>query len=424
MTAGERPDAGMPAMGVQLACRVLVPFAFGYFLSYLFRTVNAVIAPQLIADVGLDASQLGLMTAAYFITFAAIQLPLGMVLDSYGPRRVEVVLLLIAASGAFLFSIGHSPWALIVARGLIGIGVAACLMAALKALSEWYAAEKLPLMNGLLVASGGFGAVMATSPTKALVAAIGWRDGFILLAAVTVGAALLLWLVAPDKPRREPVGSMRTMLSGVGQVFVSRNFWIVAPVAATSQGAFLAIQTLWAGPWLRDVAGHDPDAVARVLLIAAIGFIVGNVASGSFTFWIARRGVAPSIVLALSMGLFMLLQLVIIAGWTAHTGLLWFTFGFFGTTGILSFSVLTPTFPLALTGRTATAMNLLIFVAAFALQWGIGIVIDQWPVSATGGYHPQGYQAAFGLALAIQAITFVLLLRGRRLLQPATSELR
>ena len=422
MSSEPTSAAGALPTGARLFARVFLPFAFGYFLSYLFRTVNAVIAPQLVADVGLDASLLGLLTAVYFFTFAAVQVPLGVVLDSLGPRRVEVALLLVAAAGAALFGIGESPWALIVARGLIGVGVAACLMAALKAMAEWYEAEKLPLMNGLLVAAGGLGAVMATAPTKALVAALGWRNGFEILAVVTVVAALLLWFIAPDRPRREPAGDMRSLLDGVRHVFVSRNFWIVAPVAAASQGAFLAIQTLWSGPWLRDVAGHDPDAVARVLLIAAVGFIVGNIASGSFAVWVARRGVPTPVVLLFGMGLFMLLQLLIIAGWTAHTGILWFAFGFFGTTGILSFAVLTRTFPLALAGRASTAMNLLVFVAAFALQWGIGIVIDQWPTTAAGGYHPQGYQVAFGVIVVIQALAFVLLLYGHRRLLPHESE--
>ncbi len=424
MSQGGAPESGVLPTGARLFARVFLPFALGYFLSYLFRTVNAVIAPDLVASVGLDAAQLGLLTAVYFITFAAVQIPLGIVLDSQGPRRVEFVLLLVAAAGAFLFSIGESPWALIVARGLIGVGVAACLMAALKAMSEWYAAEQLPLMNGLIVAAGGFGAVVATAPTKALVAELGWRSGFELLAAVTLAAAVFLWFVAPDRPRSRPADDHHELLAGVAHVFTSRKFWIIAPIASVSQGAFLAIQTLWAGPWLRDVAGHDADVAARVLLIAAIGFITGNIFSGSFAVWIGRRGVPTPVVLVVGMGMFMLVQIAVISGWTAHTGILWFAFGFLGTTGILSFSVLTRAFPMHLSGRAATAMNLMVFVAAFALQWGIGIVIDQWPTSETGGYNPEGYQVAFGLTLALQALAFIGFLFGHRKLVPYGSEVR
>lgn len=418
MLQEEESEAGVLPTGARLFARVFLPFAFGYFLSYLFRTVNAVIAPELISDVGLDAAQLGLLTSAYFITFAAVQIPLGILLDSHGPRRVEVTLLIFAAAGALLFSVGESPWALIVARGLIGLGVAACLMAAFKAMADWYSSDKLPLMNGLIVAAGGLGAVMATAPTKTLVAEIGWRSGFELLAVVTVAAAILLWFVTPDRPRSRPHDNRRALIAGVARVFLSRNFWSIAPVAATSQGTFLAIQTLWAGPWLRDVAGHDPQALARILLVGAIGFIAGNVFSGWFSVWIARRGVPTPIVLAVGMAVFMLVQLLIIAGWTAQTGVLWFVFGFLGTTGILSFSVVTRAFPLDLAGRATTALNLLVFVAAFALQWGIGVVIDRWPTTVDGGYHPQGYQVAFALTLALQAIAFVRYLFGYRQLVP------
>lgn len=423
MSLGNSPAAALPT-GLRLFARVFLPFAFGYFLSYLYRTVNAVIAPELTADVGLGASELGLLTAAYFITFAAVQLPLGVVLDSLGPRRVEVALLFVAAAGAFLFSIGETPWALIVARGLIGIGVAACLMAALKAMAEWYAAEQLPLMNGLIVASGGLGAVMATEPTRLVVEAMGWRAGFEILAGVTVISALLLFFVAPDRPRDSEADGRKALLAGVGRVFRSRKFWLVATIASTSQGAFLSIQTLWSGPWLRDVAGHDPEAVARVLLISACGFIAGNIAIGLFAVWVGRRGVPTPVVLLCGMALFMLVQLVIISGWTAQTGILWFLFGFTGTTGILAFSVLTRVFPIGLAGRASTAMNLLLFVTAFAMQWGIGIVIDMWPPTATGGYHPQGYQVAFAAILVLQAATFGSLLYGHRELVPDGSEVR
>jgi hypothetical protein len=134
--------------------------------------------------------------------------------------------------------------------------------------------------------------------------------------------------------------------------------------------------------------------------------------------------VPTSAVLAIGMGLFMLVQILIVAGWTPQTGTVWFAFGFFGTTGVLSYAVVTRVFPLHLSGRAVTAMNLIVFVAAFALQWGIGVVIDLWPATAAGGYHPHGYQAAFGLALALQGIAFAWLLHGLRALEASESEAR
>lgn len=151
-----------PKMTALLALRIVLPFAFGYFLSYLYRAVNAVIAPDLTHDMGLDASALGLLTAAYFLTFAAFQLPLGILLDRYGPRRVEAALLIFAAIGAALFAWAPNEGTLIFARALIGFGVSACLMAAFKAYVMWFPMERLALINGIHLTAGGLGALMAT----------------------------------------------------------------------------------------------------------------------------------------------------------------------------------------------------------------------------------------------------------------------
>lgn len=144
-----------PPLRPALLLRIFVPFALGYFLSYLFRVVNAVIAPELSAELGLGASDLGLLTSAYFLAFAAFQLPLGILLDRYGPRRTEAVLLLFAAAGALIFARAEETAGLIAGRALIGFGVSACLMAAFKAFVQWFPAERLAAVNGLQLAEGG-----------------------------------------------------------------------------------------------------------------------------------------------------------------------------------------------------------------------------------------------------------------------------
>ncbi|HEY9163908.1 MAG TPA: MFS transporter, partial [Magnetovibrio sp.] len=155
-------------MTIATALRIVLPFALGYFLSYLYRAVNAVLAPDLVAEIGLDASALGLLTAAYFLTFAAFQLPLGILLDRYGPRRVEAMLLIVAATGAALFAWAPNADVLIIARAMIGLGVSACLMAAFKAYVMWFPLERLALVNGIHLTAGGLGALMATAPVEAL----------------------------------------------------------------------------------------------------------------------------------------------------------------------------------------------------------------------------------------------------------------
>jgi len=398
-----------------LIARAFLPFALGYFLSYLYRTVNAVIGPNLADDMGFDAGALGLLTSAYFIAFAAAQLPLGFFLDSHGPRRTEAVLLLVAAAGAFVFSVGEGLWGLVLGRAMIGLGVAACLMGAFKAMSEWFPRDKLPLANGFIMASGGLGAIMATAPTEALVAEVGWRYGFVALGIATVAAALILWIVVPERVRETGGESVAERIGDLRQVYGNLAFWRIAPITALSQGTFLAIQTLWAGPWLRDVAGLDSVAVSFTLLYGAVGFIFGNILIGFVAVRLTKRGVAPIVVTGSGMSMFMLVQLAVIGEWVAAPWALWFVFGMVGAIGVLSFSVLSQEFPAHLSGRASTGMNLLVFSSAFALQWGIGEVISLWPTAADGGYAGPGYQTAFAIALALQVIALVWMVVGRRL---------
>lgn len=412
MTVSSEGDTGQLSVP-RLMAVVFLPFATGYFFSYLYRTVNAVIGPDLALEVGLTAGQLGMLSSAYFITFAAAQIPIGVFLDSHGPRRVETVLLVIAALGALLFAIGDTLWGLVLGRALIGLGVAACLMGSFKAMSEWFPMDRLPLMNGLVVAFGGLGAMVATAPTEALVAEIGWRYGFVALSIATALVAVAIWFVVPERVRAGSSEPLSVRIGGLKGIFTSRAFWRIAPLAAFSQGSFLAIQTLWAGPWLRDVAGLDSRTVSFVLLAGAAGFVAGNLAAGLAAERLARRGIPPIIVAGAGMAAFMVVQVLVLLEWTTFPVLLWFAFGAMGTTGVLAFSVLARTFSAGLAGRANTAQNLMIFAMAFALQWGMGEVINIWPVTADGGYAATGYQAAFGMALVLQAVAFVWLVLGR-----------
>ena len=383
--------------------RIFLPFACGYFLSYLYRAVNAVIAPNLAVDLGIAPSALGLLTAAYFIAFASAQLPLGVLLDRFGPRRIEGLLLLFAAIGAFLFARGTSLAEVVVGRALIGFGVSACLMAAFKAFVEWFPRRQLPLVNGIQMASGGLGAMSATAPVEFLLSMTDWRGLFVGLTVLTVLVAITVWLVVPDKPVAAPATSLRDQGRGVWQVFSSLTFWRAAPWATFSQATFMALQSLWAGPWLRDVAGLERGAVAAVLFATAAAMVAGYIFMGAVAERLSRSGIRPMAVAGAGMLLFMSCQAAIILEWHLPPMLLWAVFGFSGTSGILVYADLSQRFPADLAGRVNTGINLLVFIAAFCAQWGVGAVIDRWPNTLTG-YAPEGYRAGFGLLLALQVL--------------------
>jgi predicted MFS family arabinose efflux permease len=396
--------------------RVFLPFACGYFISYLFRVVNAVIAPNLVSDTGADPSELGLLTAAYFLTFAAAQLPLGVLLDRYGPRKIESFLLIFAAAGALIFSMAGSITGLVIGRAFIGFGVSACLMAAFKAFVMWFKRDQLPLINGLQMAAGGLGALAATAPVEAVLGLTDWRGVFVGLAILTILVAGLVFTVVPEREPVTQAESFGHQIRGVAEVFTSLTFWRIAPVATVSQASFLSIHGLWSGPWLRDIAGLDRAQTANTLLLVAIAMIAGFIGLGAAAERLSKIGVRPVVVAMSGMVLFMVVLFFILLGSSDRVLPLWLLFGFFGTSGILPYAVLSQSFRPELSGRVNTALNLLVFVFAFIAQWGIGSVIEMWPTTASGGYSPAGYRAAFIVIIVLHIITLIwFFIAGRRL---------
>lgn len=401
------PESEQNAGSIPLAkgMQVFFPFALGYFLSYLYRTINAVLAPNLAADLGIAPSQLGLLTAAYFITFAAFQLPLGVLLDRFGPRRIEAALLVLAAAGALVFAYAQTLLGLVVGRGLIGLGVSACLMAAFKAFVLWFPKHKLPQINGFQMAAGGMGALVATSPVEASLSVTDWRGIFVVLALLTLAVAVAIFMIVPERPMPGEDQRFKDQLAGIRQIFTSMTFWRIAPWATLSQATLLAIQGLWAGPWLRDVAGFDRPSVASTILLMSGAMVAGFILFGTASERLGRRGISTLAVAATGMLLFMgalLLLMAAPAGWSVVS---WCLFGFLGSSGILPYAALSQAFPLHLSGRASTALNLLVFVAAFGAQWGIGVIIGLWPITEAGGYDPSAYGVAFSVMLGLQVIT-------------------
>ena len=178
-------------------------------VSYLFRSINAVIAGDLSTELGLSAADLGALTSAYFLVFAAVLLPCGVLLDRYGPRLVDSALLLLAAVGSLVFALADGVWILMLGRALIGLGVAVALMAGLKAIVVWFPPERIALANGWYIMLGELGALSAAGPAEVLIQNVGWRGLFAILAAASAGVALLILLVLPEKKLARATGSHR-----------------------------------------------------------------------------------------------------------------------------------------------------------------------------------------------------------------------
>jgi MFS family permease len=398
----------------RFALTVFLPFALGYFLSYLFRSVNAVIAPDLVADFGLGAADLGLLTACYFLSFSAFQIPLGILLDRFGPRRVQVGLFLVAGLGALIFSVGSSVGELAVGRAVIGLGVSGGLMSAFTAIALCLPPARWPLVNSCLMGAGGLGAVAATAPVETLLHFSSWRTLFLGLAGACLVTSALIFRVTPDHARPLASASLGRILQGCLRVFRNRLFWRLAPVTLMANGAGMAIQGLWAGPWLRDVAGFDRSGVAHGLMTMAAFMAVGFVLAGAVADLLIRWGLEASRIMATGILSFLVVQLLFVLEIAPGS---WWTLALFGLLcnfHILAYPILSRHFPAEYMGRANTGLNLMVFVAAFAFQYATGALLDLWPGTTPGTYGTQGYRWAFGGVLVLEALAWAWLLWGVR----------
>ena len=401
-----------------LFARVYFPFALGYAISYFYRNTNAIIESDLVNELGLGPADLGLLTGAYFFSFAIFQLPLGILLDRYGPRRTEAVLLLFAALGAWIFSKADSLSGLILGRLLIGLGVSACLMAAFKAYVIWFSSGRLPMINGLQMVAGGLGALVATIPLQNVLSITDWRGVFTGLAIITVFASLFLWFILPEhQSSADKHPAIKTQLKEMGQIFRNPVFWSIVPLTALSNGSFLAIHGLWIKPWLRDVASLGEGDATQLLFAMTLAIIVGYFSLGIFTERISQLfDIGPITVGVFGMTLFLTTQFSMAYGWATSPLLLVVIFGFLGSSCILTFAGLAQIFPKKYSGRVSTILNVQVFMGAFIIQWGIGAIIELWPTTEIG-YDPASYQVAIGVLVLMQAAGLVWYLLSQQLIK-------
>ena len=387
---------------LQLWFRLVPAFAAGYFLSYGLRSVNAVIAPDLMGELGLSTSGLGLLTSAYFFGFGLFQIPLGMLLDRYGPRRVEVVLLLVAAAGCLMFALGHSLTALALARGLIGVGVSACLMASFKAFTQWFEPARLPSLTATIMIAGGLGALSSSVPVAAALPLLGWRGVFEVCALLLVLTAGFLWRV-PDRAGVVARESWAAQLRVLGRIYTDRVFWRFAPQSSLISGGFMALQGLWAVPWLMEVNSLSRAAAAQQLLAVGLAMLSGFVFVATCAGPLARRGVSPMWLLRAGMGLAVVAQSAVVLHW-APVQVAWPLLGLAFSLGNIAYSQLSLAFPVAWVGRVNTALNLLMFVGAFGLQWGFGAAVDGF--AALGYPRARAFELTLGGLLIAQTAAY------------------
>jgi len=403
MTPSIRPGAGLRS-GVAL----VLAFAFAYFLSALLRAVTATLAPVFSVELGLHSADLGLLAGAYFLGFASLQLPLGRALDRFGPRRVQLVLLSLAVVGCLAFAQAQGLASLSLARLLIGMGVAACLMAPLTCFRHVFDAATQLRLNSWMLMTGSLGMVASTLPVQWLLPHWGWRGLFTVLAALLLLAMLLIAVFAPKATPTD------TAQAGGRYRDIMRHpmFVAMAPLGFFSYGGLIAIQSLWAGPWLTQVSGWSATQAAGGLFGINLGMLLAFMTWGVVMPRLVRAGLHARQVIAWCLPASMLMLVVITAMGPAAGAWHWAAWCVLSSCVTLSQPAVGQAFPTAWAGRALSAFNLVIFGGVFCLQWGIGLAIDA--LGSLGWTRPASFQGAMGLFALCCAMAQLWFLRRQR----------
>lgn len=407
-----------PSFAAGRSLLLLVPFLLYGPLDYALRINNAMIAPALVDEFGLGPAELGFVTSAFFIAFALAQLPLGLALDRYGPRRVVATLLAIAAFGGLVYITATDIVGLVMGRFLIGVGMAASLTGCLTAGRLWFPPERLASITAVLMALTALGGMVASGPMAALLTIVSWRG---VIAGLAGTCLVVMLAVLAIVPRHEAALAVQDRpLRAYGAILSSLRFWRFTPVAMGGLGVAIAYQTLWGPLWLRDVAGYDATEQAWVLFAMFAAILFGSLGFG----WVsARLGGRPKALQSLALGGFglsILLQVLLAAtrGGLAP-GLLWTASALFFACPMAAFSIVARIFPPGTAGRAVSAVNALIFVAVFLTQWLTGVVIGAIPGTADGGYAVTGHLVSLWTVITLQVLALLWCMLATRLEAPA-----
>lgn len=392
-TLAEVPSPAGSLLSRRSAVAVFLAFALAYFLSALLRAITATLSPALTREFELSAQELGLLAGGYFFGFAATQLPLGNWLDRHGPKRVVLGFLVIAVAGCVAFALATGFEALLAARVLCGVGVSACLMAPLTGFRRWLTPTAQLRANSWMLMTGSFGMLASTLPVQWLMPLVGWRPLFWGL-ALAVGAAMaaIAWKV----PRWEaPEAQGRARFGSYADVWRHPYFRRVSGLGFFNYGGMIAIQTLWAGPWMVRVAGYAPLEAAGGLFVINLSMLCTFWTWGMLNPWLARKGLTADFLIARGVPLSLLVLAGIIAAGPAAGAAAWALFCMSSTFISLAQPSVGMAFPAALAGRALSAFNLVVFAGVFLMQWGIGLLID--------GFRALGVDelSAFRLAMAV-----------------------
>ena len=364
-----------PVLAQSKAITIFIVFALGYFISTLLRAITATISPELVSEFNLTSGELGLLGGGYFLGFASVQIPLGYLLDSKGPRKIVSYFLSLSIIGLILFATAQNLKMLLISRILIGIGVGACLMGPLTAYRIWFQDETQQRTNSWMLMVGAIGMLSSSLPVQYFLPLVGWRIIFLFLALLTF-VCISLIIIFIQKWQSKSIGNKNLNESKLSTVWKNPLFKSLVPMGFFSYGGLFAIQTLWAGPWMIRVSGYTPEESAKGLFIIYLCMLISFLVWGYFVPKFSKNvnDAVKLLKIGAPLNLFVLV-LIIYLGPKAGS-IHWALFIVSSIFLSLTQPAVGMAFTLSNAGKALTSFNLLIFIGAFFIQWIIGLIID------------------------------------------------
>ncbi len=387
-----------------------------YVLAHFYRVSTGVIAPDIMAETGLGPEAMGGLSSAFFFSFALFQIPVGILLDRFGPRRVVPTLLVLAVAGALIFALSNTATGLTIGRALMGMGTASILMGSLVVATRWFPPDRFAAVASFFVAMGTLGALLATTPLAAVSEVVGWRSSFFLMAGVTSIFGVIAFAVVRDAPpghayyARRPEG-FAEVVRGLGEVLRNPQLKYIVAVNSVGYAAVLAITALWGGPYLAEVHGLGPVGRGNVLLLMTLGQVLGHLIYGRLDRILDTRkrlvvfGVVVSITLLLALALLPGLPLWVVAS-------IFVLFGFVSGYTVIITTHGRAIFPEHLVGRGMTTNNTSVFLGAAIVQGATGALIGGF-MTESGETPEVAYRAMFGFLAALQIVALMIYSRSR-----------
>lgn len=393
---------------------IFVVLACVYFFVYFHRTSPAVLADELMDEFAVTALAVGVMSSAYFYPYALLQIPVGILSDTKGPRRTTTAFTFIAFIGAILFGFSNSFTMAVVARFLIGVGVSGVYIPTIKVLSQWFRKQEFATLAGVLFAVGNLGAILSAYPLAIMAILFGWRMSFLIIGFITLILAFLCWIAVRDSPKDvglEPVEEVDIdeikSFEGIKLVVTNKYFWLLSIPAFLRYGATMGYQGLWGGPYLADVYSMPKDVVGSILMAVGLGTIVGAPFIGFLSDRVFKR--RKIFLIAGSLGFAAAwLPLAFTTSSLDFAALyaISFAMGFFGGAGTVTYAVTKELFPLRITGLAASMVNVFPFIGGAAFQTIMGYLMDL--IGKSGGVYPaEAYALAFKFCFIAAFLSFI-----------------